>query len=122
MSKTQIPKRQELIEGIARERNALKRKLAQIRRWLGGDQDAAAGMAELCARVRDQMDGLPAERRRLLKTTASLAIADLRSSEDALRRYLEMVEGELKRRGAHSAAVEAYGSRTPNNIRRLRRV
>jgi hypothetical protein len=113
--------REEIVIGIDRERNVLKRKLAEIRRWLGGSPEAAEGIEELCARFRTQMDGLPAERRRLLQTTASLAIADLRNSEDALRRYLEIVEGELKRRGAHAAASGAYGQHAPQ-ARRFRRV
>ncbi|HVY99748.1 MAG TPA: hypothetical protein VHA35_09615 [Dongiaceae bacterium] len=102
--------REELADGIAKERGALRRKLAQIRRWLGTDPEGAEGLAVLVGRVREQISALPDEERRLFHTAASLAVADLRDSEDALKHYLAIVKEELTRRGAHAAAANAYGT------------
>jgi hypothetical protein len=111
----------QLAEGIAREQGVLRRKLARIRRWLGTDPDAPAAIAALCGRVKDQIAELPEEQRRLFRTTASLAISDLRESEDALKRYLEIVQEELRRRGSHAAAAKAYGTQPAKAASRLRR-
>jgi len=108
----------ELTERIAKERGALRRKLAQIRHWLGADPAASESLATLVDRVRGEIAALPDEQRRLFRTTASLAVADLRDSEDALKHYLDLVEGELKRRGAHAAAAKAYGSHPPPKAKR----
>ena len=121
MSDRRRDQKTQLAEDIAREENTLRRKLAKIRRWLGTDPDAPATIEALCARVKGQIAGLPEEQRRLFRTTASLAIADLRDSEDALKRYLEIVQDELQRRGSHAAAAKAYGTQPTKAVTRLRR-
>lgn len=110
-----------LAEGIAREQTALKRKLAKVRAALGTDVDSTEAMEQFCARVQNQIANLPEDQRSLLRTTASLAIADLRQSEDALRRYLDLVQQELRRRGSHAAAAKAYGTQPAKAVTRLRR-
>jgi predicted transcriptional regulator len=110
-----------LAEGIAREQNALRRKLAKIRESLGAQAESPQAMEAFCARVQDQIARLPEDQRSLLRTTASLAIADLRESEDALQRYLDLVQQELRRRGSHAAAVKAYGTQPAKAVVRLRR-
>jgi hypothetical protein len=110
-----------LAEGIAREQSALRRKLSKVRKSLGVEPDSPQAIEAFCARVQDQIARLPEGQRTLLRTTASLAIADLRESEDALRRYLDLVQQELRRRGSHAAAVKAYGTQPAKAVARLRR-
>jgi hypothetical protein len=111
----------DLAEGILREQRTLQRKLAKIRAWLGAESERPAAIAELSSKVKDQIAALPEEQRRLFRTTASLALADLRESEDALERYLDVVQQDLRRRGSHSAAAKAYGTQTAPAVVRLRR-
>jgi hypothetical protein len=108
-------------EEVQRERMALQRKLAQIRAWLGVDCDTPVKLAALSGRVREHLAALPEDRRRLLRSNAGLAIADLRESGDALQRYLDLVQEDLQRRGSHAAAAKAYGTQPSGANARLRR-